>query len=94
MEKGKGNGKQGKRKGKEVIEVYTSDLYASEITPDVKRLRRFTKLELNPGETKTVSFNIKAEDLAYFNKNGEPIIEPGEFEVMVKDLKQTFKILE
>jgi beta-glucosidase len=84
----------GKRKGKEVIEVYTSDLYASGITPDVKRLRRFTKLELNPGETKTVSFNIKAEDLAYFNKNGEPIIEPGEFELMVKDLKQTFKIVE
>lgn len=85
---------KGKRKGKEVIEVYTSDLYATGITPDVKRLRRFTKLELNPGETKTVSFNIKAKDLAYFNKNGEPIIEPGEFELMIKDLKQTFKIVE
>lgn len=84
----------GKRKGKEVIEVYTSDLYATGITPDVKRLRRFTKLELNPGETKTISFTIKAEDLAYFNKNGEPIVEPGEFELMVKDLKQTFKIVE
>lgn len=84
----------GKRKGKEVIEVYTSDLYASGITPDVKRLRRFTKLELNPGETKTVSFTIKAQDLAYFNKNGDPVVEPGEFELMVKDLKQTFKIVE
>jgi len=84
----------GKRKGKEVIEVYTSDLYASGITPDVKRLRRFTKLELNPGETKTVSFTIKAQDLAYFNKNGDPVVEPGEFELMIKDLKQTFKIVE
>lgn len=60
----------------------------------MKRLRRFTKLELNPGETKTVSFTIKAQDLAYFNKNGDPVVEPGEFELMDKDLKQTFKIVE
>jgi beta-glucosidase len=84
----------GKIKGKEVIEVYTSDRYASGITPDVKRLRRFTKVELEPGETKTISFTIDAENLAYINKDGKSIVEPGEFEIMIKDLKQTFEIVQ
>ena len=84
----------GDRAGKEVVEVYTSDLYASKITPDVKRLRRFEKVNLQPGESKTLSFTINAEDLAYFNKKGQPVVEAGEFELMIKDLKQTFEVVE
>ncbi len=82
----------GTRKGKEVIELYTSDLYASEITPDVRRLRRFEKIELEPGESRIVSFNLNAEELAYHNQKGKPIVEPGKFELMIKDLKGTFSI--
>ncbi len=84
----------GKREGKEVVELYTSDLYASEITPDVKRLRKFDKISLKPGETKTVEFEIAAMDLGYFNPEGEFKVEAGEFEILVKDLKQTYLLTE
>lgn len=84
----------GSRAGKEVVELYTSDLYASGITPDVKRLRRFKKIELEPGETQVVSFSLNAQDLAYVNRDGKSIVEPGEFELMVKDLKETFEVVQ
>ena len=82
----------GKRAGKEVVELYTSDLYASQVTPDVKRLRRFRKVFLKPGETQTVSFDLEVEDLAYVNNRGKSVIEPGEFKIIIKDLEDTFKI--
>lgn len=84
----------GDRKGKEVVELYTSDLYATHSTPDVKRLRRFKKISLEPGETKTVSFTLNAKDLAYFTPNGQSIIEPGEFEILIKNLKTSFQVIE
>ena len=80
----------GNRKGKEVVELYTSDLYASKITPDVKRLRRFTKIELAPKESKTINFIISTDDLKYADNNGESILEPGEFKILVKDLEESF----
>lgn len=83
----------GDRKGKEVVELYTSDLYATHSTPDVKRLRRFKKISLEPGETKTVSFTLNAEDLAYFTPQGEALIEPGEFEILIKKLKTSFRVI-
>ncbi|MCM4160879.1 beta-glucosidase [Antarcticibacterium flavum] len=84
----------GKRKGKEVVELFSSDLYATGITPDVKRLRRFKKIELEPGETQVVSFILNAEDLAYINRDGKAFVEPGEFELMIKDLKVLFEVLD
>ena len=80
----------GNRKGKEVVELYTSDLYASKITPDVKRLRRFTKIELAPKESKTINFIISTDDLKYADNHGESILEPGEFKILVKDLEESF----
>ena len=68
----------GERTGKEVVQLYVSDLVAS-ITPAVKRLRNFTKIQLEPGETKTVSFTLMPEDLAFVGKDNEWITEPGEF---------------
>ncbi len=68
----------GKRAGKEVVQLYVSDLVAS-ITPAVKRLRNFAKIQLEPGETKTVSFTLMPEDLAFVGKDNEWITEPGEF---------------
>ncbi len=84
----------GDREGKEVIELYSSDLYASQITPDVKRLRGFEKISLAPGETKTVEFTLNTEDLGYFNPAGEQVLEIGDFEIMIKNLKTGFKLTE
>lgn len=83
----------GKIKGKEPVLLYVSDLFAS-ITPPVKRLRGYEKIELEPGESKTVSFNLKAEELAFVNQNLSWIVEPGEFEVSINGLKQKFNLIE
>jgi beta-glucosidase len=79
----------GAREGKEVVQVYTKDLYAT-ITPSVKRLKRFSKISLKPGESKTISFTISAKDLAFVNDQNKWITETGEFEVLVADLKKGF----
>ena len=82
----------GKRSGKESVLLYSSDLYAS-ITPDMKRLRRFSKISLEAGETKTVSFEITDKDLAFVNQHNTWITEPGDFDLMIGGLKTrvTFK---
>ncbi len=72
----------GSRKGKEVVQLYISDLFAS-ISPQVKRLRGFEKIELEPGETNTVSFEISPKDLAFVNEQLKWTTEPGEFLVQI-----------
>ena len=79
----------GQREGKEVVELYLSDLYAS-ITPDVKRLKGFEKINLKPGETKTVQFSLSSADMAFVGKNNKPVVEPGEFKVQIGKLSKTF----
>lgn len=79
----------GKREGKETVELYISDLVAS-ITPDVKRLRGFEKVQLKSGETKTISFTISANDIAFYNLNAQKITEPGEFKVRIQNLEDSF----
>jgi len=83
----------GNRPGKEVVQLYLSDLYAS-VTPSVKRLKRFTKLDLRPAETKTVTFFLTAKDLSFIGKNNRPVVEPGEFEIFVGSLKTSFIVKE
>lgn len=83
----------GDRPGKETVELYTSDLYASSITPDVKRLRRFRKIKLQPGESRNVAFQLNASDLEYANHNGEMIIENGRFKVTIEDETKQFEYL-
>lgn len=84
----------GKITGKEVVDLFTSDLYASSVTPDVKRLRRFEKIELKPGESKTVTFELNPADLSYIGRDGKSILEAGDFEVMVEKLKATFTLID
>ncbi len=64
--------------GKESVLLFSSDLYASS-TPDVRRLRAFTKVELAPGETRTVEFEVPAKDLAFVNYDGKWTLEEGDF---------------
>ncbi|MFP9116682.1 glycoside hydrolase family 3 N-terminal domain-containing protein [Flavobacterium sp. RNTU_13] len=84
----------GKVTGKEVVHLFTSDLYASSVTPDVKRLRRFEKIELKPGESKTVSFTLNPADLSYIGRNGETLLEAGDFEIAIDKLKAQFSMTE
>ncbi len=79
----------GVRTGKEVVQLYTKDDYAT-ITPSVKRLKRFTKIELKPSETKQVVFNITKSDLAFVANDNKWITEAGSFTVMIQDLKGSF----
>jgi beta-glucosidase len=80
---------QGDRAGKEVVQLYTSDHYAS-ITPDKKRLRAFKKVDFAPGEAKIVEFTITEKDLSFINANNKKVIEPGEFSVIVGGINKSF----
>ena len=68
----------GSRAGKEAVLLYSSDLIAS-IVPDNKRLRDFTKISLQPGETKTVTFRLPAKSLAFVGADGRWTLEEGDF---------------
>lgn len=68
----------GNRVGKESVLLFSSDLVAS-LTPDNRRLRNFEKIELQPGETQTVTLKIKASDLAFVGYDGHWILEKGDF---------------
>lgn len=72
----------GNRAGKEVVMLYSSDLVAS-LTPDNRRLRAFEKVELQPGETKTVTLTLKASDLAIVGDDGHWVLEKGDFRLAV-----------
>ena len=80
----------GSRAGKEAVLLYSSDLVAS-IVPDNKRLRDFTKIELQPGETKTVTFKLPAKDLAFVNADGNWTLEEGEFVLKIGKLTQSIQ---
>ena len=74
----------GKVAGKESVLLFGSDLIAS-MVPDGRRLRAFDKIELQPGETKTVTFELKADDLAFVDWNGKWRLEEGDFKLMIAD---------
>ena len=80
----------GSRAGKEAVLLYSSDLVAS-IVPDNKRLRDFTKIELQPGEQKTVTFRLPAKNLAFVNADGKWTLEEGDFELKIDRQKQGVK---
>ena len=74
----------GKVAGKESVLLFSNDLIAS-IVPDGRRLRAFDKVELQPGETKTMTFELKADDLAFVGWNGKWRLEEGDFKLMIAD---------
>lgn len=80
----------GSRTGKETVELHTRDLFAS-LTPPLKRLRDFRKLELAPGQAATVAFELAPEDLAFVNACGKTTAEPGDFEIMISNLKAALR---
>jgi beta-glucosidase len=81
----------GRRAGKEVVQLYVSDLVAS-LSPAGKRLKRFAKVYLNPGQSQTLTFRLRSEDLSFIDSTNKPKVEPGEFEVRIAGLKDRFEL--
>src|SRR5436190_1086990 len=81
----------GRRAGKEVVQLYVSDLVAS-LSPAGKRLKRFAKIYLDPGQSRTLMFRLRPDDLSFIGANNKPVVEPGEFEVTVAGLKERFEV--
>jgi beta-glucosidase len=79
----------GNRDGKHTVELYSRDMYAS-ITPSMRRLRAFQKIDLKAGESKTVTFTLDKNDLAFVNAKLKTVTEPGDFEVMIGNKKVKF----
>lgn len=69
--------------------LYTSDLVASRLVPDNRRLRAFEKVEIEPGQTRTVNLTIPASDLAYVGPDGRWILEEGNFRANIGGLDKT-----
>ncbi|HEX5886720.1 MAG TPA: glycoside hydrolase family 3 N-terminal domain-containing protein [Pyrinomonadaceae bacterium] len=81
----------GQRAGKEVVLLYVSDLVAS-ISPPGKRLRRFAKISLNPGQSRTLNFTLRSDDLSFIGADNKRTVEPGEFDVRIAGLSQRFTL--
>ncbi len=80
----------GGRAGKEVVQLYLNERFAS-VTPPLKRLKRFAKVLLQPGESRQVSFELTADDLSFIGADNKRVVEPGVFDVKVGGLQQTFE---
>ncbi len=81
----------GDRRGKDVVQLYVGDEVAS-VTPPVRRLRGFKKIDLVPGAEETVSFMLNRNDLSFTGRNGEPIVEPGVFRVQIDQHVRSFRV--
>jgi beta-glucosidase len=82
---------KGQRAGKEAVIVYVRDVVAS-LSPPGKRVRRFAKIALDPGQSRTLTFTLRKEDFSFIGLNNKPVLEPGDFEVMVGGLTQKFTL--
>jgi beta-glucosidase len=80
----------GDRPGKEVVQLYLSKRFAS-VTPPLKRLKRFAKVSLQPGESRHISFELTPDDLSFIGLENKRIVEPGVFDVVIGGLGQTFE---
>ena len=83
----------GNRSGAEVVELYVKDLYSSVVTYD-SVLRGFEKVELEPGETKRVTFKLSPDDLAYLDRDMKWTVEPGDFEIRIGASSEDLRLRE
>ncbi|MDQ3634885.1 MAG: glycoside hydrolase family 3 C-terminal domain-containing protein [Acidobacteriota bacterium] len=81
----------GRRAGKETVIVYVRDEVAT-LSPDGKRVRRFAKIRLEPGESKTLSFTMNKDDLSFIGMDNKPLVEAGEFTVMIGEMSKKFML--
>jgi beta-glucosidase len=81
----------GRREGTETVLLFTRQRFAS-LSPAVRRLRGFQRVALQPGEARTVTFTLSADDLAYIGRDGRPVLEAGTFDVMVGGQTASFTV--
>lgn len=81
----------GRRAGSETVILYVRDVAAS-LSPPGKRVRRFAKIYLESGQSRTVNFQLRAEDLSFIGADNRPVTEPGDFEVMTGGLMTKFTL--
>jgi beta-glucosidase len=81
----------GSRAGKEAVLLYVRDLVAS-VTPPMRRLRRFEKVALEPGASRTLSFALPARELSFVGRDNRLVLEPGEFHAIVGTLTAPFRL--
>jgi beta-glucosidase len=81
----------GEKKGSEVVQLYIRDLIAS-VTVPVKELKGFEKIMLEPGEQKTIEFRLNHDDLAFYNKSMDRVVEPGTFAVMIGSSSEDIRV--
>jgi beta-glucosidase len=81
----------GARAGDEVVQLYTRDLVSS-VTTYEKNLRRFERIRLLPGETKTINFTLTPDDLALWDRNMRFVVEPGKFKVMIGSSSEDIRL--
>jgi beta-glucosidase len=82
---------KGQRAGKETAILYLRDEVAS-LTPAGKRVKRFAKISLDAGQSKMLNFKLNNDDLSFIGANNKPVVEAGDFTVMVGNLKGTFTL--
>lgn len=81
----------GKRAGKETVILYVRDEVAS-LAPPGKRVRRFVKIHLEPQQSRTLNFTLRPEELSFIGPNNKPVLEPGDFTVLVGGLSEKFTL--
>ncbi len=79
--------------GDEVVQLYISDEYASRTRP-VKELKGFKRLTLHPGECKRIKFSLSSEQLAFYDKNMELLLEEGDFKVMIGSSSEDIRLVD
>jgi beta-glucosidase len=80
----------GAREGKEVVQLYLNERFAS-VTPPLKRLKRFAKVSLKAGESRQISFELASDDLSFIGADNKRTVEPGVFDVKIGGLQQSFE---
>jgi beta-glucosidase len=80
----------GDRAGKEVVQLFLNERFAS-VTPPLKRLKRFAKVLLQPGESRHVFFELASDDLSFIGADNKRVVEPGVFDVKIGGLQQSFE---
>jgi beta-glucosidase len=81
----------GQHAGKETAILYLRDVVAS-LSPAGRRVKRFAKVYLDPGQSKTLSFTLNHDDLSFIGTDNKPVVEPGDFDVMIGGLTGRFKV--
>ena len=81
----------GRRAGKETAILYVRDEVAS-LAPPGKRVKRFAKVYLEPGQSRTLAFTLNRDDLSFIGQNNRPTAEPGDFTVMIGGLTDKFTL--